>query len=203
VRTAVVRSGGRIERDASGDEILVIPMQEPIPSGLVQSWEPGPIADSRFSDDEMAQIATVSGLLQPALEAVLPGWPLHHCGSDMDPGRRAEYRGRKNVFLTHPLSREVGAVLRRTVDLAPGTATKLRIVVANDDRGDWVLVVKADGRALLERPVDQQTTAGGWATFQVDLSEWAGKQVKLELVNQPNGWSWEAGYWAEIALDSD
>jgi hypothetical protein len=26
--------------------------------------------------------------------------------------------------------------------------------------------------------------------------------VQLELVNQPNGWSWEAAYWAEIAVES-
>jgi hypothetical protein len=30
----------------------------------------------------------------------------------------------------------------------------------------------------------------------------AGKSVKLELVNQPSGWSNEAGYWATIAITS-
>ena len=37
---------------------------------------------------------------------------------------------------------------------------------------------------------------------KVDLSEFAGKKVKLELINQPTGWTFEGGYWAEIALIS-
>ncbi len=56
VRDAVVRSGGRIERDAEGNEILVIPVQEPKPSALEGSWEPGPVAGSRFTDEEMEQM---------------------------------------------------------------------------------------------------------------------------------------------------
>ena len=202
VRTAVVRAGGRIERDAEGDEILVIPVREVQPNALERSWEPGPIAESRFTEEEMAQIINPAVALTPALETVFPGWTLHHCGPDMQPGRRAEYRGRTNVFMTHPLNREVGAVLSRTVDIPAGKRTTLRTVVANDDRGDWVLLVKADGQPLLEKPINQQATGDGWTTVEVDLSPLAGKQVKLELVNQPDGWSWEAGYWAEIALDS-
>jgi hypothetical protein len=202
VRTAVVRAGGKIERDAEGQEILVIPVQEAQPSALERSWEPGPIAESRFTEEEMAQIITPTVALQPALETVFPGWTLQHCGPDMQPGRRAEYRGRKNVFMTHPLNREVGAVLSRTVDIPAEKKTTLRTVVANDDRGDWVLLVKADGQPLLEKSINQQATGGGWTTVEVDLSPFAGKQVKLELVNQADGWSWEAGYWAEIALDS-
>jgi hypothetical protein len=200
VRSAVERSGGRIERDAEGNEILVIPMQEVQPSAPQQSWDPGPIAGSRFTEEEMAQIIRPAQALQPALDLVFPGWKLQYCGPDMQPGRRAEYRGRKHVFMTHPLNRQVGAVLSRTVDLPSGKKATLRTVVANDDQGDWVLIVKADGQLLLEKPINQQTTEGGWATVEVDLSGWAGKQVELELVNQPDGWSWEAGYWAEITI---
>lgn len=201
VRAAVQRAGGRIERDAEGNEILVIPVQEARPSELQQSWDPGPIADSRFTEEEMAQIIRPDEALQPAVDLVFPGWTLQHCGPDMQPGRRAEYRGRKNVFMTHPLNREVGAIFSRIVDLPSGSKAMLRTVVANDDRGDWVLVVKADGQRLLEKPINQQTTGGGWAAVEVDLAGWAGEQVKLELVNQPDGWSWEAGYWAEITVE--
>ncbi len=56
VRQAVTRAGGRIEKDASGEEAFVIPVQDPKPSQLEQCWEPGPIANSRFTEDEMKQI---------------------------------------------------------------------------------------------------------------------------------------------------
>lgn len=56
VRQAVKRIGGKIETDAVGKEILVIPNQAPRPSRLERCWEPGLIANSRFLEAEMKQI---------------------------------------------------------------------------------------------------------------------------------------------------
>jgi len=55
-RQAVVRAGGRIEKDPQLGEVFVIPVQEPKPSNLEQCWEPGPAAGSRFTKEEMAKI---------------------------------------------------------------------------------------------------------------------------------------------------
>jgi len=56
VRQAVCRAGGRIEKEADGSEVLVIPIVKPKTSPLERSWEPGPIAESRFTDAEKSQI---------------------------------------------------------------------------------------------------------------------------------------------------
>lgn len=56
VRQAVERSGGRIEKDAQGEEVLVIPVQAGKPSSLEHSAQPGPAANSRFTEEEMKQI---------------------------------------------------------------------------------------------------------------------------------------------------
>ncbi|MFV1964407.1 MAG: ADP-ribosylglycohydrolase family protein, partial [Pirellulaceae bacterium] len=56
VRQAVKRSGGRVETDAGGEEVLVIPVLEPQPSTLERSSDPGPVANSRFTDAEMSKI---------------------------------------------------------------------------------------------------------------------------------------------------
>ncbi len=56
VRQAVIRAGGKIEKDASGKEILVIPVTEPKPSKLEQCWEPGPPANAKFTEEEMKKI---------------------------------------------------------------------------------------------------------------------------------------------------
>jgi hypothetical protein len=56
VRQAVERAGGRMDRNDDGREVFVIPVQKPKPSKLEQCWEPGPAADSTFTDAEMAQI---------------------------------------------------------------------------------------------------------------------------------------------------
>lgn len=58
-KQAVKRAGGRIEK-VNGEEILVIPVQRPKPSKLQQCWEPGPIANSRFTEEEMAKITAVA-----------------------------------------------------------------------------------------------------------------------------------------------
>jgi len=55
-RQAVVKAGGKIEKDASGQEVFVIPVQTPKPIKLEQCWEPGPVANSRFTPEEMAKI---------------------------------------------------------------------------------------------------------------------------------------------------
>ncbi|MBN1845921.1 MAG: nucleoside hydrolase [Sedimentisphaerales bacterium] len=56
VRQAVLRSGGSIEKQPDGQEVFVIPVRQPAPSGLEQCWQPGSVANSRFSAEEMAQI---------------------------------------------------------------------------------------------------------------------------------------------------
>ncbi|MEW6741296.1 MAG: ADP-ribosylglycohydrolase family protein [Planctomycetota bacterium] len=55
-RESVLHAGGRIEIDAKGEEVFLIPLEPPRPSALEQSWAPGPIAGSRYSEEEMARI---------------------------------------------------------------------------------------------------------------------------------------------------
>lgn len=55
-RQAVRRAGGRIEKNAEGKEVFVIPVRKAKPSNLEQCWEAGPAANSKFSAQEMAQI---------------------------------------------------------------------------------------------------------------------------------------------------
>jgi len=204
VRQAVVRCGGRIEKDAAGSEVLVIPVVAPKPGKLEQCWEPGPAANVRFDEAEQAKIEALSVAKQREkdLEKRFPGWKMAHCGPDMAPGLRAEYRGKKNVFLTHPLDRQSGCVLSKKVDVPAGKKTVLELVVGHHERGDWTLLVKANGEPLLRKKIGPEISSDGWIELDADLSGLAGKSVLLELVNQADGWSFEAGYWAEIELES-
>ena len=152
----------------------------------------------------MAQIKAdkVPAQVLDAVEKFAPGWQIANCGEDMDPGLRAEWGGRKNVLVTHPLDENAGCVLTKKVRVPAGKKTKLRLVLAHDPQGDFDLIVRANGQQLLRKPVSKATaTDDPWLVQEVDLSPLAGeKPVKLELVNQPSGWSFEAAYWAEIAV---
>ncbi len=204
-RQAVTRAGGRIEKDATGRETFLIPVQAPKPSRLEQCWEPGPAADSRFTDEEMRQITetSVPEGMKRAVEKFAPGWTVSNCGTDMQPGLRLEALGRENVLVTHPLDANTGCVLSRTASIPAGKKTRLRLTVGHHPGGDWTLIVKADGKETLRKEIGKATAKDGWADVDVDLSQFAGKTVRLDLLNQPSGWSWEAGYWAKIALESD
>jgi len=60
-RQIVVQAGGKVEKDAGGQEVFVIPPQTPRPSALERSSQPGPAADSRFGPEEMEQIRAKPG----------------------------------------------------------------------------------------------------------------------------------------------
>jgi hypothetical protein len=54
-RQALVRVGGRIEKDQGG-EVFVIPARPPVPSAFEDIKNPGPIAGSMFTDEEKSRI---------------------------------------------------------------------------------------------------------------------------------------------------
>jgi len=56
VREAVKRQGGRMLKNQQGKDVFIIPVKKPRPSKLEQCWEPGPIANSKFTGQEKEQI---------------------------------------------------------------------------------------------------------------------------------------------------
>jgi len=209
VRQAVERGGGRIEKQANGEEVFVIPVVASQPSELMRSWEPGPIAGSKFTDAEMAKIqATSSGVhtktdIGTDLEKFAPGWKSDNCGVAENPGLHASRGGREKVLVTHPLNGSMPCVLTKTVDIPTGRKTRLVIEVGHDPRGDWILLVTANGKQVKQEIIGGRTCIDGWTEVRVDLSGYAGKSVSLGLENRANGWHFETGYWSHIAIESD
>lgn len=212
VRSVVKRNGGSIERNDDGEEVFVIPVIDPRPGPLEQCWEPGPIANSRYRDEELEAVREIQRKEQEEQERKItadlsrdvakfaPGWTVEKCNASEDPGLKAECRGKQKVLVTHPMSRETPCTLTRSLDLPASRKTKLRLIVGHHSTGDWQLIVKANGKTLLDDVVGQETAENGWSQRTVDLSAFAGESVKLELINQANGWRNEWGYWAEITV---
>jgi len=198
-RQALAKAGGRVERNAQGEEVFVIPVCTPRPSPFEDLKHPGPIAGSRFTPEEMDQIK--AGLKYDVQEFA-PGWKLANCGRDMEPGLKNHWGGKPKVLATHPLDRNTGCILSRTVEIPAGKHTTLRLVVGHHPKGDWLLIVRVNGQDMLRQPVGKETAQKLWAKAEVDLTPLAGKSAKLELVNQPTGWRNEAAYWASIAIES-
>ncbi|MCK4958153.1 MAG: glycoside hydrolase family 127 protein, partial [Planctomycetes bacterium] len=210
-RQAVERSGGWIEKDASGKEVFVIPVTAPKPSSYETCWAPGPIANSRFTEAEMTKInpppepqRSKGGSAQridisKAVAAFAPGWAVRNCGKAMEPGLRKEWGGRKNVLATHPLNEKTPCILSRSVAIPSEKKASLELSVCNDNRGDWVLVVQVDKQELLHKTIGSSK----WQDISIDLSGYAGKTIDLEIWNQANGWKFEGAFWSRIAIETE
>lgn len=203
VYQSVIRKGGRIERDARGREVFAIPVEKPVVGKAVQCWAPEPAAGSRFTEAEMAQITQGAVSLKAAVKKFAPGWTIASCGPDMDPGLRDKLGGKANVLVTHPLNKTTGCVLSKKVKLPAEKKSVLKLTVGHDPRGDWLLVVKAEQFTLCKKTVSPETARKGWLDVEVDLKAFAGREVRLQLINQPTGWSFEAGWWAAIKVESE
>jgi hypothetical protein len=125
-----------------------------------------------------------------------PDWRVNCPPFEGAPAKLTEFHGRKNVLMTHPVSREQPAALERTLDV-PRDA-KLRFAVAAHDQGDWQLRIVVNGKLFLEQVI--QKSGARWKKFDLSLNRWAGQRVTIRLENAANGWSWEFGYWADIEV---
>jgi hypothetical protein len=95
-RQAVVRAGGRIENDAIGEDIFVIPNEAPRPSKFENLKAPGPIAGNVYTDEEMSKIQSLG--LKWGLEKYLPGWEATNY--ELGPSQLArQYAGKKDVIV--------------------------------------------------------------------------------------------------------
>jgi tetratricopeptide (TPR) repeat protein len=133
----------------------------------------------------------------------IAGWTVRDCGSSFPgQGLKEEWGGRKNVLPTHPLNPSTPCVLTRKIAVPVARKTTLRIVVANDPRGDFDLIVRADGKELVRKTVNVNSRAvnNSWLSEDVSLSAFAGKTVDVEILHQPTGWYFEQAYWAEITV---
>ncbi len=112
------------------------------------------------------------------------------------PRKLPEYAGRSNVLVTHPVDRQTGSALERTIEVPAGKRTSLSLNVAADERGDWELRVLANGRLLRKQVIDKNGPR--WKEIDVDLSSFAGQKIVLRLENCANDWSWEFAYWSDL-----
>ncbi len=209
-RQVVAQQGGRVEKGADGKEVFVIPVRPAKPDALALSWAPGPIAGSMFTPEEMAKIKfpikvypagqfadpdpTVR--VQKTLDVLFPGWKTSPNAPDMNPGYREQMDGTYSVLVTHPPKKGEPVMLSKTMKIPEGDP-RLAVKVANAQNGDFRLIVKVDGALVFE------TDVGGKSDFKsytFGLSPYRGKTVKIELYNQPTGWSNEAASWAEIEV---
>jgi len=200
-RQAVKKEGGRIEKDAAGEEVFVIPSKPIKQSKLTPSWKPGPIANSRFTDAEEDKITSPGSRtgMRLAVEKWSPGWKI----SDFRIHGYPMFRGTKDggVLTTHPLNKKTPCVLSKKVAIPAGKKTMLKVGVKTYGSGgsDCEIIVRADGKELWRQVGGKD---GKWMKINIDLSPYAGKSVLLELVNAAHGRNFDYANWGPLTIES-
>jgi len=181
-RQAVVRSGGRVEKDANGEDVFVIPVRSPVPSRFEDLKRPGPIAGSLYTDEEMRRIQ--SPALKWALPKLLPGWEL----AQGDPGRSCllwQWQGKKNVLAVQGAARtQTGWRLQKKAEIPSGKKARLSFFCAAEGEG-WEVAVTADGRELARRTVSHDPAKAGWTPVELELASASGKAMEIAIIGKP------------------
>ncbi|MGE0606711.1 MAG: PVC-type heme-binding CxxCH protein [Pirellulales bacterium] len=215
-RVVLKLQGGKLETVPRGDidefEISKLSM---MPEGVEKQLKPEELADlfayitldKPPTDPAARQLPGLRELLpretldsaafNEILGEVAPGFRIEASG-ERGVGLVAKHFGREGVVRTHPVNQKTPAVLHRQVEIPAGGQTELVVQASHDHRGDWQLVVRANGKTLHESIIGAKTTRDGWAEIRVDLTPLAGQTVKLEVENRANDWAWEFGYWAKV-----
>ncbi|MEM6689373.1 MAG: PVC-type heme-binding CxxCH protein [Planctomycetota bacterium] len=127
--------------------------------------------------------------------------------SDVGEGGVVRHDTFRNRFAvrTHPLDRNTPCVVSKDqVDVPQGKTTTLRLRASHHPHGDWQLRVLADGKVIEDRVVSSETVGKDeWMNVAVDLSEFAGRQIKLSIENRANNWHNEWAYWNQIKVVSE
>ena len=135
--------------------------------------------------------------MSKAMDKFAPGWTIRQVGGpNMNPGLRTQWKGSDNVLVTHPESREVPCILSTRVEIPKNQSSHLILSVNNHPQGNWNLKVYVNDEEVLDRRVHH----GKWEEFKIDLSPYVGTNVKIDLENRANNWSYEAGYWRKIEI---
>ena len=222
-RAVVVRYGGRVEKDAAGKEWFVIPEQTPTPDKFEPSWLAGPATGARFTVEEMAKqkfpikLPNAKALddpdptrrVQKALDALWPGWKTSANAADMKPGYRevceTTTKQAYGCVLTHPPAKGKAVTLSRVFRVPEGDP-QLHFAVGNAYNGDFRLIVRVNGAAILSTII-RNPIPRDWKSnlrvYDMSLEPWAGRDVTLELVNEPTGWCCEGAFWHDIRITAN
>ena len=149
------------------------------------------------SRSKPSSTAAISTTLPADVASFAPDWKVRDWGGpNMKPGLRKKWDGRQKVLLTHPRSRTIPCVLSRKIEVPAGKKTTLDLEVTNHPKGNWKLAVLINGKEVLTKDIEETK----WQQIQIDLSQYAGKTVSIELENRATGWSHEAAYWSRIQI---
>ena len=218
-RQVVVRNGGRIEKDAKGQESFVIPVRKAVPDAFAPSWRAPAPEGTRYTKEEMAKIKTPFNIPHPddiadpdptvrvqnSLDVMFPGWKTSRNGEGVVPPGAVTIQlwgaQQTDGLRTQPPDGKTPVSLFRTIAIPEGEPI-LHFEASYECNGEFRLVVRVGGKDVISSRIASKGPKDPalMRPFDIPLSEWAGKTVKIELVDEPTGNANCAALWRDIRI---
>ncbi len=178
---------------------------------LLQHRRGSPIPASRATGERFAQLfaarkqqtmpeVVFDTMLQRDLDRFEPYWFVDNCSNKGRPGLKANLAGRSSVYVTSPLTAEVPCRLQTTRQLPADKRTQLDLQIGRPADGEWELVIRVNEQEVLRKLINEQTAPSGWTEASVDLKPLAGKEARLQLIQQATTRPVSQAYWAKVKL---
>lgn len=165
---------------------------------------------AEFVARRMVSASAVSELRQPTgqtasqqrkiLQRIAPGFAVRNVGE----GGVVQLESFRNAVAvqTHPQDRKTPCVVYRELEIPADKETFLNLRVSHHPHGDWQLRVLVGDDVLLNQTVNAESLHEEWLRVKVDLSQYGGQKILLNIENKANDWRNEWAYWNEINIVS-
>lgn len=104
---------------------------------------------------------------------------------------------------THPENQRRAFSMYRNLSVPEGKKTTLKIRASYHPHGDWQMRVVVGRTVLIDEVVSYASAQDEWVDREIDLSEYGGTNVEIQLENRANGWNNEFGYWGKVEVVSE
>ncbi len=199
----ILKSGGKIEKESDGKTYYYIPEKPIVTSVFEQSWAPGPFdANNRFTEEELAHIDYFSTKqYDKYLNEWMPEtWKVYYSARN-DKDIATTWKGKEGVVVTYMLNEKRGAMVSFDNFLEnEGKNFFLEFSVSHEDGGSWDLSVNINEDEWLKENINSESCFNGWKDYKIDISEFAGTDIVVELKHEFSGNENSAAYWHDVKI---
>jgi hypothetical protein len=208
-REFIIKSGGRIEKDAEGTEYFLIPKIKAEPGKLEQSWEPLPFkGNAKFSQKDMGKIRFSSS---KSFAPLLKKWgtdsfKIYQNSSSVEP-EFISWKGKDDVIRTRVHDENTSVLIIGNVSIPEGKKSHLSLNVSCDDDGEWDLeIILEEGLeygSMLKEKINARTLTNGWKEIKYDISKYARMEMEIVIKQTADEIHKSLAYWNNIKIVSE
>jgi len=213
-KKAILREGGSLQEGATpAESFMVIPKKTLVPSAYLTMENPGPIANSKFTQAEMKQIKLESDWFSKGFAVFAPGWQMVDCidvdgaGGSKSFKKQRVYRGITGVYIAFPKDDNTPVIMSRRAQIPAGKSSTLKLTVGASDENKWNLQVRINNKEVLNVDImGEKKPEKMMREFNVNLSDYAGQEVDIALHSAtPQGGEWTKSYsiWKKPEIVSE